>query len=208
MLVNGDIVQIVTHLTDTSRNIPFDNIFNFVAHDVVGDWSDPDALDQVAADWLIGLHLVLAPFLSNVVTFDSATFSNLTDGISIGNYNPPAPLVGSVAAQPEPAQVALSFQYVRATRVTRHGSKRFSGVADTLITDGSGASLAGTADMVALQDYLASDMDVVTGGGTDASFTPIILRMPATPIPPTVYNTVSSVEYRGAGSQNSRKRLL
>lgn len=208
MLVDGDIVQIITHLTDTSRNIPFDNIFNFVAHSVVGDWSDSDPLDQVAADWLIGLHLVLAPFLSNVVTFDSANFANLTNQVDIGSYNPPSPLVGSVVALPEPAQVALSFQYVRNSRVTRHGSKRFSGVADSLITDGSGASLAGTADMVALQNYLQSDMDAVTGGGTDASFTPIILRMPATAIPPTVFNGVSSVEYRGAGSQNSRKRLL
>jgi hypothetical protein len=208
MLANGNIIQIVTHMTDTSRNIPFDNVFHFRAYDVEGVISDPLDLGQIAADWFIGLHTVVSVYQSNVVTWDSANFENLTNSVDIGSYNPEDPLVGVVASPPEPAYVALSFQYVRATRVTRHGSKRFSGIADTLITDGSGASLAGTADMVALQNYLFEGFEAVLGAGLEASFEPVILRRTAAGVPPTVWNTLASVEYRGAGSQNSRKRLL
>lgn len=208
MLSENDIVEIVINQRYVPSGQPMANVFHFQAQIVEGDWTDPANFSQFAADILIGMHTVVSVYQTDDVSYDSATFRNLTNGLDIGFYVPPTPLFGAVTGATEPLQLALSFKLNRATAIVRNGSKRFGGIADSFMNDATGAGMAGTAPTIAIQDWLAENTDIVAGGGDSCVARPIILRKTATGVPPTVFTYVASAIYRGAGSQNSRKELL
>jgi hypothetical protein len=208
MLSENDIVEIVVNQRHIPTGQAMVNVFHYQAQVVEGDWTDPANFAQFAADIMITMNEVVSAYQTTEISYDSATFRNLTNGLDIGIYIPPEPVLGAVSGTTEPLYVALSFKLNRATAIVRNGSKRFGGIADSFIVDPTGASIAGAANTVAIQDWLAENKDIVAGGGDTAVARPIILRKAAVGVPPTVFTYVASAIYRGAGSQNSRKQLL
>lgn len=208
MLEENDIVEIVLNQRHIPSGQAITNVFHYLASSVVGDWDSPAYFRQAALDVFTTLHAVMSVYQSNEISWDSAVFRNLTNQLDIATYNPDDPIVGAVASVPEPLQVALSFKLIRATMATRNGSKRIGGIADSIITDTSGSNLVGTADVLNIEEAFSQGIDIVATAGVEVTFVPIILRKAATGVPPTVYSLVAGAEYRGAGSQNSRKQLL
>ena len=208
MLVENDIVEIVINQRHIPSGQPIANVYHFQAIDVLEDWTAVNSFKALASDVFITLYTPMSVFQSNEISWDSAVFTNLTNGVDIATFNPDDPYVGQVASVSEPLQVALSFKLIRSGRTTRNGSKRLGGIADSIITDTDGAALSGTADILAIEEVLANTIDIVISGGLSCGLVPIILRKTALGVPPTVFSPVAGAEYRGAGSQNSRKTLL
>jgi hypothetical protein len=208
MLTENDIVEVVINQRHIPTGKPIVNVYHYQARTVVGDWSDPLDWRQLASDVFGTLYAVMSVYQTAEISWDSAVYTNLTNGLDIATYSPPDLTVGAVTGSTEPLYVALSFQLVRASRATRNGSKRIGGIADTFMTDANGSSFVGTAATVAIEEALSQSIPVVVGGGIDCALWPIILRKTALGVPPTVFSNVASAQYRGAGSQTSRKRLL
>lgn len=204
----NDIVKIVVNQRHIPTGQPIINVYHFLCTDVVGDWTSPLDFNQVAAEVFLGMHSYAGVFQTTEIAYDNATYQNLTNGLDLGIYIPPLDTFGVVESATMPLQVAASFKLVRTTAATRNGSKRFGGIADSLVNDATGQGLAGLAQTSSLEDWLASPIQVVVGGGNECTLVPIIVRKPSTNIPPTVYNRVLAGQFRGTGSQNSRKKLL
>lgn len=205
---NGDLVRVVVQQRFIETNEQMLNVFHYQVTDVEGTWTDPADFAQFAAEVLIGMQEVVGVFQTTEIAYDSATFTNLTNGLEFGVYIPPVDLFGVVTPPTEPLHVAISFKLNRSTLATRNGSKRFGGIADSLITDATGQGIAGLTQTATLEAWLAEPFEVVVGGGNEATAIPVILRTAATGVPPTVFNPIASAQFRGVGSQNSRKRLL
>lgn len=208
MLAENNIVQVIVNQRYTGTGQTFMNVYHYLATNVTGTWTDPDNFADIAAEVYIGMNAVVGVFQSVGIAYDSADFANLSNGLDIAQYVPTVALGGAAAGDSEPLQVALTFRLNRATAATRNGSKRFGGISDSAITTPQAANLAGTANVVAVQDWLSEPIEVVAGGGDECTLLPIILRRAAVGVPPTVYSEVASAIFRGAGSQNSRKELL
>lgn len=208
MLAENDIVRVVVNQRFILTNEPMLNVFHYLAVDVVGDWTSPTSYANIAAEILIPMNEYVGAFQTTDVAYDNAVATNLTDGLSFGTYIPPVDLFGATVGSTEPLQVAVSFKLTRSTLATRNGSKRFGGIADVLVTDATGQGIAGLTQTATLEDWLASPIEMVNGSGDTAVLLPIVLRQSAVGVPPTVYSIVASAQFRGVGSQNSRKQLL
>ena len=208
MLSVGDLVQVIVNQRFIPSNEQMLNVFHYRITEVTPEFETTADYIQFAAEVLIGMHGVVSVFQTPEIAYDSAVFTNLTNGLDFGTYIPPVDLFGVVTSATEPLHVALSFKLNRSTLATRNGSKRFSGIADTLITDATGQGIAGLTQTATLEEWLADSFSVVVGDGINCTAQPIILRKTATGIPPTVYNPIANAQFRGVGSQNSRKQLL
>jgi len=112
-------------------------------------------------------------------------------------------------AQPsDPGGTALSFKLIRSNRTTRNGSKRIGGIGDDIIDDTTGASLSSQPGIAAIENAFESPFPVTVSGSASCTLRPVIVRRPATGLPVSVFQRVSACEFRGIGSQVSRKRLL
>lgn len=110
-----------------------------------------------------------------------------------------------------PPYATWAFRLNRSTNASRHGQKRFAGVAE----EDQNAGLA-VGPIVALLDTCAAKLDDVIGGPPPdtATFQPVIYRVgrPGKTIPTKIIPalipasfTISTAQYVGISTQNSRK---
>jgi len=161
-------------------------------------------------DWVFGEFLEPQRYVQTVtLSFNRVEFNNLSDfETDFTIVTPEVPMGGLVNSEFQAPQAAWSFQLVRTTRLTRHGSKRLSGVPESLTENGKASAAALT--------YLATIAEVIDNPPTvdldlagTMSMRSVIPKTPVYPATlPTIFNPVASVQYRGIGSQNSRKQLL
>lgn len=146
---------------------------------------------------------------SSACTHVQLTFNNLenfeTDFAVIPLENTPTgAVIGDFAASSQ----AWSFKLVRSTRVTRNGSKRIPGVPDTYVTNNAPTTQAMTA-ATEVVDMLNDLPPVDLGPGGTMGLGLVIPKTPIAPATlPTVFNNVANVQFRGNGTQTSRKQLL
>jgi hypothetical protein len=112
--------------------------------------------------------------------------------------------IGLRPSEALPRFVAYTFQYVRATRASRHGWKRFGPAAEADVDDGVAVGTTILTALVNLENQLAANLSIL---GT--TFTPVIFRRcePGSD-PCEVVNLdfpITDVVYAHVGSQNSRK---
>lgn len=109
--------------------------------------------------------------------------------------------VSANAGNPLPSFYAVTFQLVRTTRDTRHGSKRFGGIPDNLVY---GNEWLGS---VTPLNAIAAKLKTTWVAGLVDTFQPVIVRhpVPAPPINP-VFNVVADCLYKGVRTQNTRKK--
>lgn len=81
-------------------------------------------MESIAALWIA--------WVSEQLTFTEVYVENLTDGLSLGSYNPP--YVGGVAGEVLPSYSAISVKLPRTSALTRSGGKRFAGVIEAATT--------------------------------------------------------------------------
>jgi len=99
-----------------------------------------------------------------------------------------------------PSYVSLGFMLQRESLVTRNGYKRFAGLPDDAISGNTWTGSAG--DIEDIEEALASDLV----GGLVTLAEPVIVKRPIVPpVEEYVYSSIGSAQFRGLGTQNTRK---
>ena len=171
-------------------------------------WASAPVLDNSAYEPLVNdfAAKVITPskqLQNDGLTHVNITVKNLTNGVDFGDF--PNGVIGDIvasAAERLPSFIALSFQLVRDSLVTRNGSKRIAGLVDAQVEENEFVGSPG--DIVDVEFGMHEPLSV---GLLDVAF-PIIVKRPI-PVPATagyLYSSVSSVNFKGIGTQNTRKK--
>jgi hypothetical protein len=133
-------------------------------------------------------------------------------GLEIGIYSNPTPVLGSDVGQPLPTMNAASIQFVRTTRVTRHGWKRIGGLTEGAVTLNDLTAAALTLINTAIGDCLVpagAEYQQIDEAGDNSGtliLAPVIVGDPIAPDPLYRINDVTSVVAKSqVTTQNTRK---
>lgn len=147
----------------------------------------------------------IKPVTMNTATLTKVDILNLTNGIDI--YSEGHNVVGDKTTGQTPSFTAYKFQFLRGSRITRHGWKRIVGVAEADI-DGNSA----VAGAVAALDALAAQMEVglfVSATSADLTLIPVIIGRTLVggvyQLDLAKVNSVLDVQFKGVTTQNTRK---
>ena len=164
----GDIIRIqhvFEYLGQVGRNVFFYEISN------VTDPTDPlfTWLDEYAAQ----VTSQIVAYQSNNLSYREIIAENLTDGVEISTL--PYTETGTITGEPMPSYVAFNVKLSRRNKVTRNGSKRFSGVVESQVNGNVWTPPTGaTAD---IQNFCSSSKQFVDydGAGNDITIIPRIV---------------------------------
>lgn len=135
------------------------------------------------------------------LTWTGLSVRNLTNGIDLAEraYDPAIP--GSIAGDHMPPFVTNTFRLNRVNLLVRNGYKRFGGVPEA--HQNGGISSMPTANQTNIKAALLMDLPI----SATPSLRPVILRRPLPLLVPQghAHSEVGSVDFRGIGSQNTRK---
>lgn len=197
----NDILQITweqTYLSRVALNVYFYKVTTLTGtptYEEVGDAFALAVIDKVNA------------IQSNQVANVGYEIKNVTNELDI--FSDVNTALGDVANEALPAFNAWGFRLVRATALTRHGSKRYVGIPETWVTNGTPNASFTTArdELIAVLD----DPLTVDGATGDCVITPVIVgrvfdetegyyKLDLTRI-----NSISAVAFSRITSQVSRK---
>jgi hypothetical protein len=204
---DGDVLRITMFGYTQYNSSPLNNVFHYVVSELTGSFTNIEDQVQLAGDFLATVQPTFAEVQSIGAIISSVEVRNMTNLVDVATYIPTGLVNGDLPVNAEPSQVALSFKLNRTTALTRNGSKRVGGIGVGVVTDTSGENLIDDPRITAIELMLAATIEIVTGLDS-CVLIPVIARRPATGLPITITNRVASSSYRGAGSQNTRKRLL
>lgn len=191
----GDLIRLTdfqSYLGETVLNVYYYRITEITG--VTGDY-----LEIVHSEWY---EKVLTPVLKvqNVDTVHTnREVRNLSNNVDffVDSFSTPGEFAGDNALN---SFTSLGFMLVRESLVTRNGYKRFAGLSENQV---QGNSYNGDMDLIHdIEDGLA--MDLMLGLTTLAE--PVIVKRPI--IPPVEdydYASIGSAQFRGIGTQNTRK---
>lgn len=115
---------------------------------------------------------------------------------------------GNVGGDYMSSAVSVSFQLIRDNRTTRHGRKAIAGASDTFGVNNV-ATPAALLLFTEVAENLQDAWSIDVGPGGTMLLSPVIAKTPVPPATlPTIYNGVVGAQYRGFGTQNTRKQLL
>lgn len=193
----GDLIQLTTFSTYYGQQCL--NVYYYRYQPVA-----PSAPDVYAAitTWFKANVLEQVRGIQNInVLYTGIEVRNLSNGVDFYNEAIVAgTLNGVVAGEGLPSYVSYGFRLNRENLNTRNGYKRYAGVSEG---QGSGNGYTPPAGNISnLVGELAED--IVIGLITIAE--PVIVKRPiSTPAGAYVYSGISSADFRGIGSQNTRK---
>ena len=134
------------------------------------------------------------------------------EGVEYGDYIPPVPPPGSVAGEPLPIFNAVSVQYLRSSKLTRHGWKRFAGIPETFsvgntLTPGAVVAWTNIIDnLMNPEGILVPQQDVGGDPVGDVFMRPVIVGLPVPPSEAYRVQIPSSVAVKSLiTTQNTRK---
>jgi hypothetical protein len=194
----GDLLQLTdfqTYLGIDCLNVYYYRVtsitgFAFAGYNDIMQWYRDHILAQVKNQQVSGVshNMLEIRNLSNAVDFDSLTFA-------------PGTQVGAQPGEGLPSYVTYTFRLLRENLNTRNGYKRFVGVPES---QGSGNAYSPSgAAITNICGELSSD--IVAGIVLLAE--PVIVKRPIlTPAGAYVYSSIGNADFRGVGSQNTRKR--
>lgn len=208
MLVNGDIVRFTVNQSLTTTGAVIINVFHYQAAAITGTISTVAQYEAMITDFMASVMSHFAFFQSEDLSYVSTTLDNVTNLVDQTTYTATSPTEGDFAGPSNSGQTALSFKLIRTNRSTRNGSKRLGGVADGQLDTADGSNLVGSVPIGNITAALAATLPMVLPSAAGVDLIPVIARKPALGLPVTVFNPIASAEYRGVGSQNSRKELL
>jgi len=124
------------------------------------------------------------------------------------NVEPDSAVTGIVSGGYSSSATAWSFTLLRTLRTTRNGSKRYAGVPESQANDNVPTASA-SSFALAWAINLGQGWTVENDDGSGFSMVPVIAKTPTPPATlPSVFNDILGVQFRGLGSQNTRKRLI
>lgn len=210
MAQNGDVLQVKCFQRLTGIEGELLNVFYYQVGSLTSTVSLADNAEDIAlsyADVWISLMTVIQSVGVQHIRLEMNNLMDYEGDYLSWSYE--TPIAGAVAGEYLSSAVAWSFQLVRATRTTRHGSKRIAGVPETYVSNNVAVAGTVTTQLNSFAAQLAQPLFVEYGGLDGMELTPVILKSPVlTTAAPTVINRVASGAYRGVGTQNSRKQLL
>lgn len=152
--------------------------------------------------WESNVHPSIMDMTTAAITYNRMECVNLDEPGDFHEQSFDAPPnQGVLIGDSLPPFVCWRFQYMRATRLVRHGWKRFAGVPEAWVADGV-ISGHGT-EILALETALGATIV----GGLGLNYEPKIARRIPVVGQPTEYELfpIAEVAFRGISSQNSRK---
>lgn len=192
----GDIIQITDVQVQKGQQVL--NVYNY---EVVTLTGLADNYLEVIADWYeeVGLAAVRGIQSSSLVHIGLRVI-NYTTGIDFLE-RPLANLAGVRPAPVLPPNVCWTFRLLRETRATRHGWKRYAGVAEQDQNNGDNEGL-GAAQLDPVLNFLAADFQPAPS--VVPLLAPVIVRKNALG-EVVAKNNIGAAEYRHIGTQNTRK---
>lgn len=197
-ITTGDLLEIVA--TQVYLGIEALNVYHYRYIPVVP--AGNEAYDALLGEFEENVLDVVRTIQSGNVSYTSIEIRNLTNEVDIYSrtYTPGVTKPGTVAGEALPSFVAYTFRLLRENATTRNGYKRFVGVAEP---SGQGNSYSpGSTPIANVAAALAADLSL----GVVVTATPVIVKRPI-PRPAVAwqYSDIGAAEFRGVGSQNTRK---
>lgn len=192
----NDVVRIIVSQTQNGQTVQ--NVFWYRVVAATGLAYD---YLEVVRDWM--LNEVLPPIWnlqSDGLVYVTMNIQNVTNGIDFLDH------VFSPTEQPAntgdymPPFVTYTFRLLRETLATRHGYKRFAGVREVNVANG--VSVLNPVDYEPVEDALGADIQPAPS--LIPLLEPVIVRR-STAGTIVAVNSVSAGQYRGIGTQNTRK---
>lgn len=157
-------------------------------------------------DAFTGLYTTnIKPITMQGAVLSKVDILNLTNGVDI--YSEGHSVAGDKTTGATPSFTAYKFQFLRGSRITRHGWKRIVGVCEADIE--GNAAVAGA---IAALDALAAQMQVgllVSATSADLTLIPVIVGRTLVggtyQLDLTKINSVIDVQFKGVTTQNTRK---
>lgn len=203
----GDIIRITDVQQVTGYTDPILNVFYYRVFTLTASVELPVYAQELAEAFYLSVLQHIVPIQSSSLSHVRLDFMNMSFQQEIASHAWDIPYVGLDGGPFAPANVSYSFRLVRYNRLTRNGRKSISGVPVDAITSGRTLTPVYVGAVSACATALGSSI-AVEGETTDATLTPIIVRVPPNPgTAPTVTNPITMAVYRGFGTQNSRKAL-
>lgn len=193
--VLGDFLRI------TMRGTLFDqtilNVFYYRVVSITG--FSNDGYQAILDEFEANVWDNVRPIISSDYTLLDNAVQNVTNEIDILTQN--VNQAGSVLVGSLPSYVCYTFRLQRETVATRNGYKRFAGVPESLVTGNN--YIGSLASLVAVQDGLKADLISGVAGLAE----PVIMKRPLpSPVPSShPYASIGGSDFRGIGSQNTRK---
>lgn len=199
----NDIIRVTTRGTFQGQTCL--NVYYFLAADL----PSPAEYSTLAVTMGQDLELIVCPQLHTGFAFDLIKIENVTNGLDI--LETAVTISGDRTGDPMPSFVALGFQLIRTTRLTRHGAKRFAGVPEACFVGNTITVGDCTTGVQAIADWLALGLYRDDIGDLNHAMLPIIpVRYPVGheqegEINTGAWNLVQDAQFRGITTQNTRK---
>jgi hypothetical protein len=191
----GDLIRLTdfqTYLGETVLNVYYYRITEITG--VTGDY-----LEIIHEEWYSKVLAAVLPIQGPTLIHTNREVRNLSNNLDyfMDSFSTPGEFDGDNALN---SFTSLGFMLVRESLATRNGYKRYAGLSENQVQGNTyNGSLALTDDIAA-----ALAMDLMLGLTILAE--PVIVKRPI--IPPVedyVYSSIGSAQFRGLGTQNTRK---
>lgn len=149
MAIANDIIQ-VTH----DYRVQGERCLNVFYYRLASTSVTPISLEVIGNALSTRWQSALAIPWTTVTVSNSIRLDNLTDGLTFAEVT--TGWAGTTAKQPAPSLVAVGFKLARASKLTRNGSKRVSGLPEDIF-DGNSHTIGGTT-LAGLLSYVADDV--------------------------------------------------
>jgi len=166
-------------------------------------------LDDIAAEWQAVVMNTIQAVQSGAVEHVRLVLRNLTNGIDIHEL-PLTGEAGAIGGDAYPSLVALSIRLVRATAVTRHGSKRIGGLPEANF-NGNTPAAGAVANIDAMADAIGGVFEKTGTVDEDFTLLPVIIGRVHEPaanageLDLSVVNPVTGGQFIRVTSQTSRR---
>lgn len=196
----GDIIEVKA--IGTVFGEQFLNVFHYRAESFEANVDYSDIADVFSGFWTT----VIAPLQTNDTVLLQTEVLNLTNGLDIEITGENIP--GTVSAEEAPGFLAYGFQFIRSSRVTRHGWKRFCGVPEAAVI-GNNLAAAWIPTVNAAAAVMENGLVRTGTVDEDMELVPVIVGRTliggSYEIDLSKINDVSSVAFVRITTQNSRK---
>ncbi len=194
----GDIYQAV--LVANFSSVEVKNVFFY---EVSAEPTGPSSASELGFHLDLTVLPAIATCIISDVSMNSIDIVNLGTPSDFSDFTVTPAVLGDRSGLASNPVICWSFRYNRKQPGQRSGWKRFAGIAEADIDFDQP-----TAAMAIILDAVSPVLEQ-TLLGTNASYTPVIVKRPIVlGIKPTVFYRPPSVDFAGVGSQVSRKRAF
>lgn len=181
-------------------------LVNVYFHTVIGQSVINIGLDSLTQAFYEGERNSLASFTSVWLFSHKVVLDNLSNPTERYEYTPVREAIGTVTGDPLPAHDSIGIRLNRTTLDTRNGSKRYSGLPESIVSSGLIEDTAAIHD--AMDDFLSEDLVAIDTFLAAITLRPVIVkRLPNGDYDLGTLNPVSGIRVsQYMTTQTSRKQ--